>query len=198
VAANASGRSGEAARCCRGAATAELRRRNASNGVLASDAAYGLWQLAQKGEGTVLVLTEGLDRAELQRRVVGVDGERRRTDGSWGGGHCRASPGLLIRQGDAQPCCEQESVVWSIHGSTAVRNYGGGPSPPGRIAGRNPVLARLGPGKASSTSLLGSGGAPVGVIGGRGEVWQRGALLRVEARKSSYARVWCGGCGVAR
>ena len=103
----------------------------------------------------MLVLTEGLDRVELQRKVVGVDGERRRTDGSRGGGRCRASPGLLIRQGDAQPCCEQEPGVRSIHGSMAVRNYGGGPSSPGRIAGRNPVLARLGPGKASSASLLG-------------------------------------------
>ena len=111
MAANASGRSCEAARCCRGAATAELRRRNASNGVLASDAAYGLWQLAQKGEGTVLVLTKGLDRAELQRRVVGVDGEWWCTDGSWGGGRCRASPGLLIRQGDAQAIYGQ--VTWS-------------------------------------------------------------------------------------
>ena len=40
-------------------------------------------QLVQKEEGTVLVLTEGLDQMELQHRVVGVDGERRRMDGVW-------------------------------------------------------------------------------------------------------------------
>ena len=54
----------------------ELRPQDAGDGVLASGMAYVPQQLAQKEEGTVLVLTEGLDRTELQRRVVGVDGER--------------------------------------------------------------------------------------------------------------------------
>ena len=123
--------------------------------VLVARVAYGLGFLAQKIEKAGVVLTEGSWWLELLRRVD--VGEVRAADRgrARGGGCCRASPGLPIRQGDAQPCCEQEPGVRSIHGSTAVRNYGGGPNSLGRIAGRNPALARLGPGKASSTSLLG-------------------------------------------
>ena len=63
-----------------------------------------------------------------ERRCRGVDGEDRRrvAGGARGGGCCRASPGLLIRQGETQPCCEQEPRVSEARGSPAARNRHGG------------------------------------------------------------------------
>jgi hypothetical protein len=60
--------------------------------VLAARTAYCLQHLAQKDQGKDVLLTEGLVRAELQRRVAGVDGGRRKWGGARGRSYCRGSP----------------------------------------------------------------------------------------------------------
>ena len=46
------------------------------------------------------MLTQGLERAELQREVAGVDGERRRTALCTGAGRGGALGLVRLRQGD--------------------------------------------------------------------------------------------------
>ena len=72
------------------------------------------------------MLTEGRNGLVRPCRADGDDVERRVAGGARGGGCCRASPGLLIRQGEAQPCCEQEPRVSEARGSPAARNRHGG------------------------------------------------------------------------
>ena len=65
------------------------------------------------------------------------------------------------------------------------------------------VLQSSEPGKKCAGGLRGARRSFCGGSGGQGggeavSARRRGALLRAEARQSGYARVWCGGCGVAR
>jgi hypothetical protein len=62
--------------CARGGRGGSARRRSPACGVPAAGTAYGLQHLAQKGQERVLVLIEGSDWSEKQRRGVDVDGGR--------------------------------------------------------------------------------------------------------------------------
>jgi hypothetical protein len=53
-----------------------VRRRSPACGVPVAGTAYSLQHLAQKGQERALVLTEGSDWMEKQRRGVDVDGGR--------------------------------------------------------------------------------------------------------------------------
>jgi len=70
-----------------------------------------------------------LPRARASRAAA--EGRRRRGRAAGCGRRsrrrgCRASPGPLIRQGEAQPCCEREPRVSEARGSPAARNRHGG------------------------------------------------------------------------
>jgi hypothetical protein len=62
--------------CACGGGGGSARRCSPACGVPAAGTAYGLQHLAQKGQDRVLVLTEGSDWPEKQRRGVDVDGGR--------------------------------------------------------------------------------------------------------------------------
>ena len=79
--------------------------------MLVARVAYGLGFLAQKIEKAGVVLTEGSWWPELLHRVDVGEVRAAGRGGARGGRCCRASPGLPIRQGDAQPCCEQKPGV---------------------------------------------------------------------------------------
>jgi hypothetical protein len=55
---------------------------------------YGFSDLAQQEEQDHVVLTEGSDRPERQRRVVGGEVRAAGTGGARAGGRCRAPPGF--------------------------------------------------------------------------------------------------------
>jgi hypothetical protein len=55
---------------------------------------YGLPDLAQQEVQDHFVLTEGSDRLERQRRVVGGEVRAAGTGGARGRGRCRAPPGF--------------------------------------------------------------------------------------------------------
>ena len=102
-------------------ATAGLRGGGApAHVVLVARVAYGLGFLAQKIEKARVVLTEGSWWLELLRRVDVGEVRAAGRDRARGGGCCRASLGLPIRQGDAQPCCEQEPGVREARNSPAA------------------------------------------------------------------------------
>ena len=101
---------------------------------------YGPSKLAPKATGRWGDVYPGLGLAGLHRRDDGGEVERRVAGGGRGGGCCRASPGLLIRQGEAQPCCEQEPRVSEARGSPATRNRHGGRHLTSGGAGAIPVL----------------------------------------------------------
>jgi hypothetical protein len=73
-----------------------VERRWRSTGVRgpAATVGYGLPNLAQQEEQDHVVLTEGSDRLERQRRVVGGEVRAAGTGGARGGGQCRAPPGF--------------------------------------------------------------------------------------------------------
>jgi hypothetical protein len=72
----------------------ERRRRSAGVRGLATRVGYGLSDLAQQEEQDHVVLTEGSDRPERQRRVVGGEVRAAGTGDARGGGRCRAPPGF--------------------------------------------------------------------------------------------------------
>jgi hypothetical protein len=87
--------------------------------VLAARTAYCLQHLAQKDQGKNVLLTEGLVRAELHRRVAGVDGGRWRWGGARGRSCYRGSPRswtLWIDSG------------WRCEGTAGVREDGNTPA----------------------------------------------------------------------
>jgi hypothetical protein len=73
-----------------------MERQRWSAGVRgpATRVGYGLPDLAQQEEQDHVVLTEGSDRLERQRRVVGGKVRAAGMSGARGGGRCRASPGF--------------------------------------------------------------------------------------------------------
>ena len=79
-----------------------------------------LWKLAQRDQGVGVELTEGSWWPELLRKVDVGELRAAGRGGARGGGCCRASPGLPIRQGDVQSCCEQEPGVREARNSPAV------------------------------------------------------------------------------
>ena len=101
------------------AALAGVRRSGGSRG-------YGPSKLTQRRQRVLGMLTEGRNGLVRPCRADGDDVERRVAGGAREGGCCRASPGLLIRQGEAQPCCEREPRVSEARGSPAARNHHGG------------------------------------------------------------------------
>ena len=111
---------------CRAAETPPWRSRGVRGGgapahvVLVARVAYGLGFLAQKIEKAGVVLTEGSWWPELLRRVDVGEVQEVGRGRAHGGGCCRASPGLPIRQGDAQPCCKQKPGVREAQNSAAV------------------------------------------------------------------------------
>jgi hypothetical protein len=64
------------------------------HGVLAAGMTYDLLHPAQKGQGRILMLTEGLRRAETRRRVIVDDGQAEEAVRVHGKGCCRGSPGF--------------------------------------------------------------------------------------------------------
>jgi hypothetical protein len=72
----------------------ERRRRSAGVRGPAIRVGYSLPDLAQQEEKDHVVLTEGSDRPERQRRVVGGEVRAAGMGGARGGGQCRASPGF--------------------------------------------------------------------------------------------------------
>jgi hypothetical protein len=70
-------RGGSARRCIAGAR------------VPATRASFGLRHLAQDDQGNDVVLTEGLNGPERQRKMVGDEGRAARTGGAHGGRRCR-------------------------------------------------------------------------------------------------------------
>jgi hypothetical protein len=67
---------GRARGCMRDGGGGSARRCSPACGVPAAGTAYGLQHLAQKGQERALVLTEGSDWPEKQRRGVDIDGGR--------------------------------------------------------------------------------------------------------------------------
>jgi hypothetical protein len=72
----------------------ELRRWSAGVRGPGTRVGHGLPDPAQQEEQGHVVLTEGSDRPERQRRVVGGKVRAAGTGGAHGGGQCRASPGF--------------------------------------------------------------------------------------------------------
>jgi len=72
------------------------------------------------------VLTQGLERAELQHEVAGVDGERRSTALCTGAGRGGAPPGAWTSRIDAGSCCEVGQGVSAGQGPPAAREFQGG------------------------------------------------------------------------
>ena len=75
------------------------------------------------------MLTQGLERAELQREVTGVDGERRRTTLCMGARRCGAPPVIQAPRVDAWQRCEGGPGVSEAQESPAVRNFSNPISP---------------------------------------------------------------------
>jgi hypothetical protein len=78
--------------CARGSGGGSARRRMPACGVSASGTGQSLRHLAQKDQGDVLKLTEGLVRAGWPCRGVGDVDRRRRQDDARVEGCCRGSP----------------------------------------------------------------------------------------------------------
>jgi hypothetical protein len=96
-------------------------------GVPAAGMTYDLLQPAQKGQGSILMLTEGLRRAETRRRVIVDDRQAAEAVGVRGKGCCRGSPGFWSPRAGSASSWEAREMISTAGGTPAVKNCGGGP-----------------------------------------------------------------------
>jgi hypothetical protein len=81
--------SGKDSSCAHDGGGGSARRCIAGAHVLATRASFGLRHLAQDDQGNDVVLPEGLNGPEKQRKMVGDEGRAARTGGARGGRRCR-------------------------------------------------------------------------------------------------------------
>jgi hypothetical protein len=164
----ATSRSGKAqgGESCGGSRSA--RQRSPACGVPAAGAGYGLRHLAQKGQERVLVLTEGSNWPEKQRRVAGGEVRAAGRRGACGGGRCRASPGSCTPQVDSRCFCYGATGVREARALPAARNCTGGATHQRQLPGRIPVRHGSGARLQGSRSFPGLRQSHCGVWPGLG------------------------------
>ena len=160
-----------------------------ASAVPASERAYGPLQLAHKDKERPGVLAEAWTRAKRQRRVVGVDGRRRRTTKLAGEVDAGGTPGIWNSRSGPRLLCGGAAGVRSDYGPSAARNRGGGSTYPRRRPAQIRPLQVMGSCVEASGSLLelrrGCCVAPVG-LGCGGAAWPR-------RRRGLFAAELCGG-----
>jgi hypothetical protein len=95
-------------------------------------------------EGTVLMLIEGLNWLEKQRRVAGGEVRAAGQRGTCRGSRCRGSPGSWVPWFGSGKTCEGATGVREVRGSPTARDRGGGAEYRWRSAGAIPAIARAG------------------------------------------------------
>jgi hypothetical protein len=111
---------------CREPAPVEQRRWSAGVRGLAARMGYDLLHLAQKVQERALVLTEGLDWLEKQRRVAGGEVRAAGMGRNRGRSYCRGRPVFWTSWIYSKWCYEGTTGVKEDGNTLAKRNRGGG------------------------------------------------------------------------
>jgi hypothetical protein len=115
-----------AVQCCREPAPVEQRWRSTVVLGLAARMGYDLLHLAQKVQKRALVLTEGSDWPEKQRRVAGGEVQAAGMGRNQGRSCCRGPPGFWTPWICSEWCWEGTTRVKEDRNTPAERNHGGG------------------------------------------------------------------------
>jgi hypothetical protein len=109
------------------------------------------------------MLTEGLRRAEMRRRVIVDNGQAAEAVGVRGKGCCRGSPGFWSPRAGSASSWEAREMISTAGGTPAVKNCGGGPISPTAASGSNPACSRAeAAASGGSEMILGSRRCPCG------------------------------------